>query len=158
MAELYIECEEEGFDAALLGACAAQSTESDAPLSCEIVFTDEAGIRALNARTRGKDAVTDVLSFPNFDLGGGAIRAAEHPFDRDEAGRLFLGSIVICRARAERQAAEYGHSLRRELYYLAVHGLCHLLGFDHETEAQKAQMRAREEAILSAMGIGREEA
>ena len=70
MAELYVECEEEGFDAALLGACAAQYIESDTPLSAEIVFTDEEEIRSLNARTRGKDAVTDVLSYPNFDLGG----------------------------------------------------------------------------------------
>ena len=54
-----------------------------------------------------------------------------------EEGRLFLGSIVICRKRAEEQAKEYGHSLRRELYYLAVHGLCHLLGFDHETEEER---------------------
>ena len=59
-------------------------------------------------------------------------------------------------ARAEEQAEEYGHSLRRELYYLAVHGLCHLLGYDHEQEADKALMREREERILAAMGIGRE--
>ncbi len=155
MAELYVECEEEGFDAALLGACAAQYIESDTPLSAEIVFTDEEGIRSLNARTRGKDAVTDVLSYPNFDLGGGAVCGADYPYDRDEAGRLFLGSIVICRGRAAEQAEEYGHTLCRELYYLAVHGLCHLLGYDHETEEEKRVMRAREEQILGAMGIAR---
>ena len=158
MPELYIDCEEEGFDVSPLSAHGLEGAESDVPLAVELVFTDEEGIRALNARTRGKDAVTDVLSYPSLDLCGGTIRGEDYPFDRDEDGRLFLGSIVICRKRAEEQAKEYGHSLRRELYYLAVHGLCHLLGFDHETEEQKREMRAREELILSAMGIPREEA
>ena len=67
-----------------------------------------------------------------------------------------MGSIAICRERAAEQAEEYGHSLKRELYYLAVHGLCHLLGYDHETEADRAEMRAREESVLGTMGIGRE--
>lgn len=158
MPELYIDCEDEAFDTAPLSAHGLEGTESDVALAAELVFTDEEGIRALNARTRGKDAVTDVLSYPNFDLGGGAIRGEDYPYDRDEDGRLFLGSIVICRGRAEEQAKEYGHSLRRELYYLAVHGLCHLLGFDHETEEERREMRAREERILNAMGIPREEA
>ncbi len=157
MAELYIDCGDETFDAAPLAAHGSEGTESDVPLACELLFTDEEGIRALNARTRGKDAVTDVLSYPSLDLRGGAVRGEDYPYDRDEEGRLFLGSIVICRKRAEEQAKEYGHSLRRELYYLAVHGLCHLLGFDHETEEERREMRAREELILNAMGIPREE-
>ena len=78
------------------------------------------------------------------------------PFDADEEGRLFLGSVAICRERAAEQAEEYGHSLRRELYYLAVHGLCHLLGYDHETEEDRREMREREESILAHMGIGRD--
>lgn len=157
MADLFIDCEEETFDASLLEKYALAGTESDAPLCAELVFTDEEGIRKLNAQTRGKDAVTDVLSYPNMELVRGKdIRAAEHPFDLDEEGRLFLGSVVICRERAAQQAEEYGHSLQRELYYLAVHGLCHLLGYDHETEEDKAQMRAREETALTAMGLPRE--
>ncbi len=157
MADFTVECEEEGFDVSLLEKHALAGTESDAPLCAELVFTDEEGIRKLNAQTRGKDAVTDVLSYPSMELErGGAIRAAEHPFDLDEEGRLFLGSVVICRGRAAQQAEEYGHSLQRELYYLAVHGLCHLLGYDHETEEDKAQMRAREETALTAMGLPRE--
>lgn len=157
MAKLIVECEEEGFDAAPLEQYAAAGVESDAPLAAELIFTDAEGIRALNARERGKDAVTDVLSFPNLDgIRGRAIRRDEFPYDADEAGNLFLGSVVICRERAAEQAEEYGHSLRRELYYLAVHGICHLLGYDHETEEDKAQMRAREEDILAKMGIGRE--
>ena len=90
-------------------------------------------------------------------LRGKALRAAEHPFDMDDEGALFLGSIVICREQARRQAEEYGHSLRREQYYLAVHGLCHLLGYDHETDGDKSEMRAREERVLAAMGAAREE-
>lgn len=159
MAELILHCEEEGFDAALLEAHALSGIDSDVPLSAELVFTDEAGIRALNAAERGIDAVTDVLSFPNLEgIRGVPLRKGDFPFDIDEEGALFLGSVVICRQRAAEQAQEYGHSLRREVYYLAVHGLCHLLGYDHETEEDKAEMRAREEAVLAEMNIARDEA
>lgn len=159
MAELILHCEEEGFDAALLEAHALAGIDSDVPLSVELVFTDEAGIRALNAAERGIDAVTDVLSFPNLEgIRGVPLRKGDFPFDIDEEGTLFLGSVVICRQRAAEQAQEYGHSLRREVYYLAVHGLCHLLGYDHETEEDKAEMRAREEAVLAEMNIARDEA
>lgn len=157
MRKLIIECEEEGFDISLLEKYGLQGVDTDVPLAVELVFTDEAGIRKLNAGTRGKDAVTDVLSFPNLDgILQKPIRKEDFPFDTDEDGNLFLGSIVICRERAAQQAEEYGHSLRRELYYLAVHGLCHLLGYDHETDEEKAQMRAREERVLSDMDIPRD--
>ena len=156
MAELILHCEEEGFDAALLEAHALAGIDSDVPLSAELVFTDEAGIRALNAAERGIDAVTDVLSLEG--IRGVPLRKEDFPFDIDEEGALFLGSVVICRERAAEQAQEYGHSLRREVYYLAVHGLCHLLGYDHETEEDKAEMRAREEAVLAEMNIARDEA
>lgn len=157
MAKLIVECEEEGFDVSPLEQYAAADIDSDAPLAAELVFCGGEDIRALNAKERGKDAVTDVLSFPNLDgILGRPIRRADFPFDADEEGNLFLGSVVICRERAAEQAAEYGHSLRRELYYLAVHGLCHLLGYDHEGEADKTAMRAREERVLADMGIGRD--
>ena len=157
MRKLIIECEEEGFDISLLEKYGLQGVDTDVPLAVELVFTDEAGIRKLNAGTRGKDAVTDVLSFPNLDgILQKPIRKEDFPFDTDEDGNLFLGSIVICRERAAQQAEEYGHSLRRELYYLAVHGLCHLLGYDHETDEEKALMRAREERVLSDMDIPRD--
>lgn len=157
MRKLIIECEDEDFDTSLLEKFAAEDVDTDATLAAELVFTDEEGIRKLNAETRGKDAVTDVLSFPNLDgILEKPIRKADFPFDADEEGNLFLGSIVICRKRAAEQAEEYGHSLRRELYYLAVHGLCHLLGYDHEREEDKAQMRVREEKILAAMDIPRD--
>ena len=157
MNKLLIECEEEDFDVAPLQEHGADGVGGDAPLSAELVFADAEEIRRLNRETRGKDAVTDVLSYPNLDgIRGKALDKADHPFDLDEDGRLFLGSVVICRERAAEQAEEYGHSLRRELYYLAVHGLCHLLGYDHVTDEDRAEMRAREELVLNAMGIPRE--
>ncbi len=157
MRKLIVQCEDENFDVSLLEQFAAQDVDTDATLCMELVFTDEEGIRSLNASTRGKDAVTDVLSFPNLEnIFCKPIRKADFPFDTDEEGNLFLGSVVICRQRAAQQAEEYGHSLEREVYYLAVHGLCHLLGYDHEEESDKALMREREERILSAMNLGRD--
>ena len=157
MRKLIIQCEDENFDVSLLEQFGAQDVDTDATLCMELVFTDEEGIRSLNASTRGKDAVTDVLSFPNLEgIRGVPLRKEDFPFDIDEEGALFLGSVVICRERAAEQAQEYGHSLKREVYYLAVHGLCHLLGYDHEEESDKALMREREERILSAMNLGRD--
>ena len=157
MRKLIVQCEDEDFDVSLLEQFGAQDVDTDATLCMELVFTDEEGIRSLNASTRGKDAVTDVLSFPNLEnIFCKPIRKADFPFDTDEEGNLFLGSVVICRQRAAQQAEEYGHSLEREVYYLAVHGLCHLLGYDHEEESDKALMREREERIVSAMNLGRD--
>ena len=157
MRKLIVQCEDEDFDVSLLEQFGAQDVDTDATLCMELVFTDEEGIRSLNASTRGKDDVTDVLSFPNLEnIFCKPIRKADFPFDTDEEGNLFLGSVVICRQRAAQQAEEYGHSLEREVYYLAVHGLCHLLGYDHEEESDKALMREREERILSAMNLGRD--
>ena len=157
MRKLIVQCEDEDFDVSLLEQFGAQDVDTDATLCMELVFTDEEGIRSLNASTRCKDAVTDVLSFPNLEnIFCKPIRKADFPFDTDEEGNLFLGSVVICRQRAAQQAEEYGHSLEREVYYLAVHGLCHLLGYDHEEESDKALMREREERILSAMNLGRD--
>ena len=73
-----------------------------------------------------------------------------------DSGKVYLGSIVICRQRAKEQASEYGHSLERELAYLTVHGVLHLLSFDHIEESDKRVMREAEERILGALGIGRE--
>ena len=157
MRKLIVQCEDENFDVSLLEQFGAQDVDTDATLCMELVFTDEEGIRSLNASTRGIDAVTDVLSFPNLEnIFCKPIRKADFPFDTDEEGNLFLGSVVICRQRAAQQAEEYGHSLEREVYYLAVHGLCHLLGYDHEEESDKALMREREERILSVMNLGRD--
>lgn len=127
-------------------------------LSAEIYCVSEEEIRALNARERGVDRVTDVLSFPSMDgVKGVPIRKKERVDCVDpETDTVFLGSIVICEKRAREQAAEYGHTFERELWYLAVHGLLHCLGYDHETEEQKCEMREKEETVMQKLDLRRE--
>ena len=123
----------------------------------DLSFVGRARIRSLNATLRGVDRVTDVLSFPTLEKVVLPLKKGNYPWDLDpESGKVYLGSIVICRSRAKEQAAEYGHSLERELAYLTVHGVLHLLSFDHIEESDRAEMRAAEERILAALGIGRD--
>lgn len=130
--------------------------ESDAPLLFELVFLGEEEMRELNARERGVNAVTDVLSFPSMNgIKDKPILASEHRDSLDEAGRIFLGSIAICTKRATEQAAEYGHSLEREINYLAVHGVLHCLGYDHMTDGDKREMRGKEEEVMARMRLTR---
>jgi probable rRNA maturation factor len=110
-----------------------------------LTLTDDAAVQRLNREFRGVDAPTDVLSFP-------LLSSEESPFVPPPDGILHLGDVVLSYPRAVAQAAEYGHSVQRELGYLTVHGVLHLLGYDHESEADKERMRAREEAILSEAG------
>lgn len=130
--------------------------EGDA-LAAEILLVSEEEIRALNARERGVDAVTDVLSFPSMEgIKDAPILAEEHGEELDEDGNVFLGSVVICEQRAREQAREYGHSFERELWYLAVHGLLHCLGYDHETEEERREMREKEEYVMQKLDLRRE--
>ena len=103
--------------------------KSDVPLAVEFIFTDEEEIRRLNRELRSTDRVTDVLSFPALDgIKGKALKRRDYPCDIDDEGNLFVGSIAVCKKRAAEQAEEYGHSYRRELNYLLVHGIMHCLG------------------------------
>ena len=96
------------------------------------------------------------MSFPWQDgTRGERLFAGVHGAGRAEEDRLFLGSIAICEARAREQAEEYGHSYARELNYLTVHGVLHCLGYDHETEEEKREMREEEEKIMARMGLTR---
>jgi len=116
-----------------------------------LTFTDDATIRQLNKEYRGIDAPTDVLSFA-------LAEGCEEPLDYGEEEELppeLLGDIVISLPRAREQAEEYGHPLTREVLYLTVHGLLHLLGYDHQSEEEKREMRAEEERFLQAEGWGR---
>lgn len=158
MSKFLIYCEE---DVALQTARLEEAMEgfvvSDVALAVEIVFVDGEEIRRLNRELRSTDKVTDVLSFPTLDgIKGEAIRGEEYPFDVDEEGNLLIGSIAVCRERAREQAEEYGHSYERELHYLLVHGIMHCLGYDHMTDADKREMREKEEYILAKLGITRE--
>lgn len=118
-----------------------------------VVSKDE--IKSLNNEARGVDAVTDVLSFPAMNVTL-PFDKEEHKEDKDpETGNYILGDIALCAERAVEQAAEFGHSVKREVCYLVLHGLCHLFGFDHETEEDKRKMRKVEEDVLSGLGITR---
>ena len=125
------------------------------PCRINVLLVDDAAIQKLNQQFRQIDRPTDVLSFPLLQLspgdkpGWGDLAPGEQTCE--------LGDMVISLERARAQAAEYGHSLSRELCYLAVHSVLHLLGYDHVDEgAMKAQMRAREEKILSALHLSRQ--
>ncbi len=130
---------------------AALSAEK-VPLPCEInvLVTDDQGIREINNAYRQIDRATDVLSFPMFSFTPGAL-----PADLDEdvdpdTGLLPLGDMAISLERAAAQAEEFGHSLKREVGYLTIHSILHLLGYDHVDEGpMKRQMRGREEQILA---------
>ena len=121
------------------------------PVPCEInvLITNDEGIRSVNKALRELDKATDVLSFPMFQMTPGEAfdwKAAIDP----ETGHCALGDMCISLQRAEAQAKSYGHSLRREIGYLTIHSVLHLLGYDHLDEGpQKAQMRKREEEIAS---------
>lgn len=107
-----------------------------------LVITDDAEVHRLNLQYRGVDRPTDVLSFSQVE----APEASAFP--SIEGAPRPLGDVIISGDRAREQARDYGHGERRELAYLAVHGLLHLLGYDHETEPERARMREKEEAAL----------
>ena len=117
--------------------------EERAEISLTLVSLEE--IRELNRDYRDVDKETDVLSFPQF----------ESVEDMPEFGELCLGDVVICLDKVEEQAKEFGHSFERELIYLFVHSLLHLLGYDHMEEDEKQEMRQREEAVMAAIDLNR---
>ena len=139
-------------------AAALEAEQVTIPCGVDVLLTTNEGIREINLEQRQIDAATDVLSFPMLELKPGVPPTGEGEDELDpETGLCYLGDMVISVERAKEQAAEFGHSIQRELAYLAVHSVLHLLGYDHLDEGpQKAQMRAREEAILEGLGVTRE--
>lgn len=125
-----------------------------APCEVDVLLTDDDGIHEINREMRQVDRPTDVLSFPEFELTPGQLPGLE---DADPGtGLIPLGDMVLSMERVAAQAREYGHSKRRELSYLVTHSVLHLLGYDHLDEGpMKAQMRAREEAIMALLGLER---
>jgi len=132
-------------------ARAALASEGWTDAEVSIVLTDDEEIHALNRDYRGVDRPTDVLSFPLLEGEDGAVRLDAYP----EGEPVALGDIVISLERAREQADEYGHSLSRELAFLTVHGILHLLGYDHDTHERERVMRAKEEAILDSLDLRR---
>ena len=118
------------------------------PCEVSVTFTDNEGIRAINAEYRGIDVPTDVLSFPLTDYEGVDFPVADEP-------ESSLGDIVISLERASEQADEFGHSFEREVAFLTVHSMLHLLGYDHvNSDEEDAEMRRRQREILESMGLG----
>ncbi len=141
---------------------------ADMAVSCEgvqekaavhILLCDDARIQEYNREYRGVDRATDVLSFPLISYPGGRTAGSMgkrlmEAYD-DELNACMLGDLIISVPRAQEQAERYGHSVRRELAFLTVHGMCHLMGYDHIEEEDRVRMRAREEEILNAIGLSR---
>ena len=127
---------------------------------CEInvLVTDDAGIRVINKESRDIDKATDVLSFPMFHLEAGNPPSDWADYQDPDTGLVPLGDMCISLERAIAQAEEFGHSVRREVGYLTIHSMLHLLGYDHLDEGeQKRQMRDREEAIAASIpGMSRD--
>ena len=118
------------------------------PAEISVTFVDNAEIQTLNAQYRGKDMPTDVLSFPLGEDG-------KYDVDQD-TGACLLGDIVISMEKAMEQAELYGHPLQREVAFLTVHSMLHLLGYDHEQGGLAAvKMREKEEAVLIQLGLPR---
>lgn len=120
----------------------------DAPCIVNVMLTDDEGIHEVNREYRCVDRPTDVLSFPQNELTAGSFDADICEFD-PQSGRILLGDMMISLPRCEAQGKEFGHGFNREICYLTVHSVLHLLGYDHMDEGEmKAAMRKREKEIM----------
>ncbi len=130
--------------------CALSCEDFGRSAEISVTFTDDEGIREINKAQRGIDAPTDVLSFPMLD-------GEDESSDVDRSTKaVLLGDIVLNLERARAQAAEFGHSYTREVAFLTVHSVLHLLGYDHLLgEAQDLEMQSKQECVLEVMGITR---
>ena len=128
--------------------CARKVLGQPKDISIEVLFVGPEEIKQLNAKTRGVDSVTDVLSYPMIEIEAGkSINLDDYKVDMVE-GKLLLGSIIICEDRAAMQAFEYGHSVEREICFLALHGFLHCLGYDHIEEDDEELMQSIAELVL----------
>ena len=139
--------------ASIIKKCIHSTLEAEGVTAdCEInvLVTNDKGIHAINLASRQIDRPTDVLSFPMFQLEPGNPPADWEEYEDFETGLVPLGDMCISLERAQAQAREFGHSAKREVGYLTIHSMLHLLGYDHLDEGpMKAQMRGREEAIAA---------
>ncbi|MFU0825390.1 rRNA maturation RNase YbeY [Clostridium sp.] len=140
---------------------ALKEEEVNIDTEISVIFIDNEQIRNINKEQRNIDRVTDVLSFPMLDYPKGKVYKNVYkdnnfsPADLNE-GRLVLGDIVLSLERAKEQSEEYGHSFLREVCYLTIHSVLHLLGYDHMEDEERSIMREREEKILEKFNITRE--
>ena len=152
--EIYISREKRNLghnnSAALIKKAAAMALRAEGVEQAivSVMLTDDEGIRAVNSEFRGVDRATDVLSFPLNELTPGEFDPDECEHDLD-TGAVMLGDMMISLERCAQQGEEFGHGFNREVQYLSVHSVLHLLGYDHVDEGgMKKQMRAREKAIM----------
>lgn len=153
--EIYVSREVTGLGHNNSAACikkavnmALDAEDVDVPCIVSVMLTDDEGIHSVNREFRNVDRPTDVLSFPMNELTPGAFDAAECERDMD-TGAVLLGDMMISIPRCAAQGEEFGHGYERELMYLTVHSVLHLLGYDHVDEGEmKHAMRAREKAIM----------
>lgn len=133
----------------------------EGPTQVSLLLVEDAAMQEINRENRGKDETTDVLSFPMLSYAPGkvfsdlflGVRLGPEYYEGDQ---LVLGDIVLSMERALQQAEEFGHSVEREVTYLVVHSVLHLLGYDHMDETDKMRMRAAEERILESFGLQRQ--
>jgi probable rRNA maturation factor len=124
------------------------------PSLVSILLVENEEIQRINREYRNKDCVTDVLSFPMLEMKDGKFAVKPDELDMED-GKLFLGDIVVSVPKAIEQANEYGHENERELAFLTLHGLMHLLGYDHESPPDSEIMEKKQEQILSDIGLTR---
>ncbi len=128
----------------------------DVPCEINVLVTDNEGIRVINQASRNIDSATDVLSFPMFELTPGELPEDWTSYVDPQTGRVPLGDMAISLERALEQAKEFGHGVKREIGYLTVHSILHLLGYDHLDEGpMKQQMRRQEETIMAQLTLSR---
>lgn len=153
---IILDCENKEELLESIAECAYNTLGLKGDCTVEVDYVSESDIRQINATTRNVDKATDVLSFPAlFEIM--PFTQKNYPFEYDtQTNSVSLGSIVICLDVAKRQAIEYGHSEQRERAYLFLHGLLHLLGYDHIEEEDKRKMRIAEENILQKLSITRD--
>lgn len=148
----------------LIEECVSKTLEMEGvsiPVEVSILLVDDQQIHQLNRQYRGVDAPTDVLSFPMLEFEDDGQDRRDLQAALNEAGcngqAVVLGDIVLSMERAQQQAQEYGHSFLREVGYLIVHGMLHLLGYDHEQEPQRIVMRQKEEHVMGMLGLSRDD-
>ena len=135
----------------VLTQCFEEERLNQSKLCITITLTTPQNIQKINKAYRGIDKATDVLSFPIFERDELAQKISQNEFIQED----ILGDIIISIEKVEEQAEEYQHSFERELSYMLVHGFYHLMGYDHIEEADKIEMRPKEEKILSDLEINR---
>lgn len=156
-AKSYRQLAQRVFDAATENLEALKQLEM--PVSLCVTLAGPIVMRRINREQREVDALTDILSFPMLDFTEGELSApitdADVEFQADGTKVLFLGELFLSPDKAIEQAAAYGHSLEREAGFLLLHGLLHLLGYDHQNRTQEKRMHELAESILEPLGLGR---